>query len=173
MLPQGVSVQDPVPVIVVGPGRTLILKNLTLVHSASLPACLQLAAGGPPRPAADPAGSGAAAVLAGDFVCMFAVLVRDADRAACCTSCSCTCPTCLPPGVSMTWEHRTSLSTLPGQAGRHAEDDGLLGVQVRSCWHVPRMACAWWSMEMMLHTLCPRGGTLAHGGLQLAHFRLN
>lgn len=45
VLPADVTVRDPVPVIVVGPGRTLILKNLTLVHSASLPACLQLAAG--------------------------------------------------------------------------------------------------------------------------------
>ena len=45
VLPKGLTVQDPVPVILVGPGRTLILKNVTVENSASLPACLQLAAG--------------------------------------------------------------------------------------------------------------------------------
>ena len=50
VLPKDLTVQDPVPVILVGPGRTLILKNVVLVHSQSLSACLQLAAGVPQLP---------------------------------------------------------------------------------------------------------------------------
>ena len=45
VLPQDISVDEPLPLILLGPGKTLQLKNLTLVHAASLPACLQLGAG--------------------------------------------------------------------------------------------------------------------------------
>ena len=48
VLPGGLNVLDPVPVILVGPGRTLVLKNVTVVNSESLSACLQLAAGKTP-----------------------------------------------------------------------------------------------------------------------------
>ena len=45
VLPQDISVEEPLPLILIGPGKTLQLKNLILVHAASLPACLQLGAG--------------------------------------------------------------------------------------------------------------------------------
>lgn len=45
VLPQDISVDEPLPLILIGPGRTLQLKNVKLVHAASLPACLQLGAG--------------------------------------------------------------------------------------------------------------------------------
>ena len=45
VLPQDISVDEPLPLILIGPGRTLQLKNLKLVHAASLPACLQLGPG--------------------------------------------------------------------------------------------------------------------------------
>lgn len=37
--------QQAVPLILVGPGRTLRLRNVRVVHAASLPRCVQLAAG--------------------------------------------------------------------------------------------------------------------------------
>lgn len=49
VLPQDISVEEPLPLILIGPGKTLQLKNLTLVHAASLPACLQLGAGKQPK----------------------------------------------------------------------------------------------------------------------------
>ena len=45
ILPQDISVDEPLPLILIGAGKTLLLKNLTLVCAASLPACLQLGAG--------------------------------------------------------------------------------------------------------------------------------
>ena len=45
ILPQDISVDEPLPLILIGPGKTLQLKNLQLVYAASLPACLQLGAG--------------------------------------------------------------------------------------------------------------------------------
>lgn len=48
VLPQDISVEEPLPLILIGPGKTLQLKNVKLVYAASLPACLQLAAGKPP-----------------------------------------------------------------------------------------------------------------------------
>ena len=45
VLPQDISVEEPLPLILIGPGKTLQLKNVMLVHAASLPACLQLGAG--------------------------------------------------------------------------------------------------------------------------------
>ena len=45
VLPQDISVDEPLPLILIGPGKTLQLKNLKLVHAASLPACLQLGPG--------------------------------------------------------------------------------------------------------------------------------
>ncbi len=45
VLPQDISVDEPLPLILIGPGKTLQLKNLTLVYAASLPACLQLGPG--------------------------------------------------------------------------------------------------------------------------------
>ena len=47
VLPQDISVEEPLPLILLGPGKTLQLKNVKLVHAASLPACLQLGAGKP------------------------------------------------------------------------------------------------------------------------------
>lgn len=45
VLPQDVAPDDPLPLILIGAGKTLILRNVRLVHAASLPACLQLAPG--------------------------------------------------------------------------------------------------------------------------------
>ena len=45
ILPQDISVDEPLPLVLIGPGKTLQLKNLQLVYAASLPACLQLGAG--------------------------------------------------------------------------------------------------------------------------------
>ena len=45
VLPQDVTVTDPLPLILVGMGKTLVLRNVRIVHAASLPACLQLAPG--------------------------------------------------------------------------------------------------------------------------------
>ncbi len=45
VLPQDISVDEPLPLILIGPGKTLQLKNLKLVYAASLPACLQLGPG--------------------------------------------------------------------------------------------------------------------------------
>lgn len=42
ILPEDVSIDDPQPLILIGPGKRLRLKNVTLVYAASLPACLQL-----------------------------------------------------------------------------------------------------------------------------------
>ncbi len=46
VLPEGISGDEPLPLIVVGRGKTLHLKDVKIVYAASLPACLQLAAGG-------------------------------------------------------------------------------------------------------------------------------
>ena len=35
-------VDDPQPLILIGPGKQLRLRNVVVVHAASLPACLQL-----------------------------------------------------------------------------------------------------------------------------------
>ena len=45
VLPQDISVEEPLPLILLGPGKTLQLKNVKLVYAASLPACLQLGPG--------------------------------------------------------------------------------------------------------------------------------
>jgi hypothetical protein len=45
VLPQDISVDEPLPLILIGPGKTLQLKNVKLVYAASLPACLQLGPG--------------------------------------------------------------------------------------------------------------------------------
>ena len=45
VLPQDISVEEPLPLILIGPGKTLQLKNVKLVHAVSLPACLHLGAG--------------------------------------------------------------------------------------------------------------------------------
>jgi len=45
VLPQDISVDEPLPLILIGPGKTLQLKNLKLVYASSLPACLQLGPG--------------------------------------------------------------------------------------------------------------------------------
>lgn len=37
---------EPLPLILIGPGRTLRLRNVRLVNAASLAVCLQLAPGG-------------------------------------------------------------------------------------------------------------------------------
>lgn len=45
ILPEGISDGEALPVIIVGAGKTLLLRNVTIVHAASLPACLQLGPG--------------------------------------------------------------------------------------------------------------------------------
>ena len=45
VLPREVGPDDPLPLILVGAGKTLLLRNVRVVHAASLPACLQLAPG--------------------------------------------------------------------------------------------------------------------------------
>ena len=45
VLPAGVDAQERLPLILVGAGNTLQLRNITIVHSSSLAACLHLAAG--------------------------------------------------------------------------------------------------------------------------------
>lgn len=45
ILPEGISVAEPLPLIIIGSGKRLTLQNVTLVHADSLPACLQLGAG--------------------------------------------------------------------------------------------------------------------------------
>ncbi len=45
LLPEGIQMADPIPLVVVGTGKTLILKNVKLIHAASLPACIDLASG--------------------------------------------------------------------------------------------------------------------------------
>lgn len=49
VLPQDVAMDDPLPLLLVGVGKTLILRNVRIVHASSLPACLQLAPGEQPR----------------------------------------------------------------------------------------------------------------------------
>ena len=46
VLPSDVSPDDPVPLILIGAGRTLLLRHVRIVHAASLPACMQLSPGG-------------------------------------------------------------------------------------------------------------------------------
>ena len=45
MLPAKAQLNGPLPLILVGSGKTLILKNVTVVNSASLATCLQLMPG--------------------------------------------------------------------------------------------------------------------------------
>ena len=45
LLPEGIQMADPIPLIVVGYGKTLILKNVKIIHAASMHACLDLASG--------------------------------------------------------------------------------------------------------------------------------
>ena len=45
VLPTGVDAQERLPLILVGAGKTLQLRNITIVHSSSLAACLHLGAG--------------------------------------------------------------------------------------------------------------------------------
>lgn len=44
-LPEDINIAEPLPLIVIGAGKALRLQNVTLVHSESLAACLQLGAG--------------------------------------------------------------------------------------------------------------------------------
>lgn len=44
-LPEGIDIAEPLPLIVVGTGKALRLKDVVLVYAESLPACLQLNAG--------------------------------------------------------------------------------------------------------------------------------
>ncbi len=45
MLPEGLGAGDALPLILVGEGKTLLLRNVRIVHAGSLAACLQLSAG--------------------------------------------------------------------------------------------------------------------------------
>eukprot|EP00884_Botryococcus_braunii_P010315 jgi/Botrbrau1/19285/Bobra.0073s0028.1 len=45
ILPEGICGEEGLPLILVGPGKTLHLRDVKIVHAASLPACLQLSAG--------------------------------------------------------------------------------------------------------------------------------
>lgn len=45
ILPEGINIAEPLPLIVIGAGKQLVLKNVIIVHSESLPACLQLGPG--------------------------------------------------------------------------------------------------------------------------------
>ena len=50
VLPTGIDAQERLPLILVGAGTTLQLRNITIVHSSSLAACLHLGAGMCARP---------------------------------------------------------------------------------------------------------------------------
>lgn len=45
MLPEGISNGEALPLIIIGAGKTLQLRNVRIVHAASLPACMQLGSG--------------------------------------------------------------------------------------------------------------------------------
>ena len=45
ILPEGISDGEALPVIIVGAGKTLLLRDVKIVHAESLPACLQLGSG--------------------------------------------------------------------------------------------------------------------------------
>lgn len=45
VLPDNIETDSPLPLIVIGHGKTLRLINVKVVHSESLPACLHLSAG--------------------------------------------------------------------------------------------------------------------------------
>lgn len=45
ILPEGLHEGEALPVIIVGIGKSLQLKDVKLVHAASLPACIQLGSG--------------------------------------------------------------------------------------------------------------------------------
>ncbi|KAK9827173.1 hypothetical protein WJX74_009221 [Apatococcus lobatus] len=45
LLPEGIQMADPIPLIVVGYGKTLILTNVKIIHAASMHACVDLASG--------------------------------------------------------------------------------------------------------------------------------
>ena len=47
ILPEDMSPLDAIPLILVGPQRTLVFKNVTIVHASSLSSVLQLKAGEP------------------------------------------------------------------------------------------------------------------------------
>lgn len=45
ILPEGISDGEALPLIIVGAGKTLLLRDVKIVHAASMPACLQLGSG--------------------------------------------------------------------------------------------------------------------------------
>ncbi|KAK9858457.1 hypothetical protein WJX84_002370 [Apatococcus fuscideae] len=45
LLPEGIQMADPIPLIVVGSGKTLILKNVKVIYASSMHACIELASG--------------------------------------------------------------------------------------------------------------------------------
>ena len=45
VLPPGLAAAEALPLVVVGAGRTLVLRNVRVINAASLPACLQLGPG--------------------------------------------------------------------------------------------------------------------------------
>ena len=45
ILPEGISDGAAIPLIIVGAGKTLLLRDVKIVHAESLPACLQLGSG--------------------------------------------------------------------------------------------------------------------------------
>lgn len=51
VLPEGLAEGEALPLILVGAGKSLALRNVRVVHAASLGACLQLGAGRGPLPA--------------------------------------------------------------------------------------------------------------------------
>ena len=47
ILPEGLHEGEALPLIIIGGGKSLQLKDVKLVHAASLPACIQLGSGAP------------------------------------------------------------------------------------------------------------------------------
>ena len=47
ILPEGLHEGETLPLIIIGGGKSLQLKDVKLVHAASLPACIQLGSGAP------------------------------------------------------------------------------------------------------------------------------
>ena len=45
ILPEGLNEGETLPLIIIGVGKSLQLKDVKLVHAASLPACIQLDSG--------------------------------------------------------------------------------------------------------------------------------
>ena len=50
ILPEGLHEGEALPLIIIGVGKSLQLKDMKLVHAASLPACIQLGSGECPLP---------------------------------------------------------------------------------------------------------------------------